>query len=803
MLATLPHDIRHAVRGLRRQPGFTLIALLTLALGIGANTAVFSVLYGVLLRPLPYPESGQLVTLTEPGTDGPTTLAVSAPELALVQQYAAGFQAITATTPVGFNINSGSATVRASGLRVTHDYFRVLGIQPSLGRGFLPEEDVDGGPNAVVLSHGFWQRQLAGRPEIVGQSVVIDGAPYAVIGVMPAGFQSLPAVDAWSTMGQVRRTIGSGQNLQIIGRLTDGVSLTDAAARQGPMLAALSDQVKRFQDGRPGPSLAPYQRMVVEDLSTPLQLVGGAIALVLLIACANVASLILGRGAVRGRELAVRTALGASRSHLVRLLLVESLTLALAGGALGLLCSVWGLQALRAVLPADLPRADSIQLDGWALLFTFGISLVTGVLVGLVPAWQLSRTALHDAIKQGAGRVTARDSRWRSALVAGEIALALMLLTGAGLLIQTFSRLIRTDPGFDPQGVVSTEIWLTGTRYQTADAIANFYADLEGRLRALPGVTGAAVVEAGQPLERGGNMPMRRAGTDEIASVGYRTLTPTYPEVLGVPLREGRLLAENDREGGEPVVLVNEAFAHRFFADGGALGQQVTVGGDGAPARRIVGVIGNLKSFVGFPAEPTVFFPSRQTPARLTMIFSGWFPIHVVVRTTGDPDALRDAIVRAIQQADPAVPVGRVRLLTEVLRESLALQQFVMLLLGIFATLAAVLAAVGIYGVISYLVVQRTQEMGVRMALGARPRDVFGLVIGRGLRLTVAGVVLGLLGSLALTRVLQSQLYQVKPNDPATLVAVTLLFGGVALLACWIPARRATRVDPLVAMRSE
>lgn len=803
-MQTFYQDLRHALRSLRRQPAFTLIALLTLALGIGANTAVFSVMYDVLLRPLPYPASEQLVTLAEPNGEEQAMTAVSWPELITVKEQLKGMRGITATTDVGFNINSGTSTVRAAGLRVTHDYFKVLGIEPVLGRGFLPEEDVDGGPNVVVLSHGFWQRQLAGRPEIVGQPVIIDGTPYTVVGVMPAGFQSLPAVDAWSTMGQVGRTIGSGQNLNVIARLADGVALQQAQAGMVGLVPALAVASRRYRENAQIQlNLVSYQRMVVQDVTTPLRVVAGAIALVLLIACANVASLILGRGAARARELAVRTALGASRGGLIRLLLTESLLLSLVGGAIGLLISVWGLQGLQAVLPPDLPRASAIALDRWALVFTFGVSLVTGVLVGLVPAWQLTRSELHSSIKQGSGRATAPASRWRNALVVGEIAIALMLLSGAGLLIQTFANLMSTDSGFEPKGVVSAEIWLTGTQYQSTEAIGNLYQELTRRLSALPGVQGAAVVEAGQPLERGGNMPTRLDGSDQARSAGYRTITPNYLSLLGVPLREGRQFDANDRADGERVVLVNEAFAKQYLSERSPIDRIVSIGGSGAVPRRVVGVVGDLRSFVGFPAEPTVFLPSGQTPVGFTTIFSAWFPIHVVVRTSGDPASTRDAIVRTIQETDPAIPIGRVRLMTEVLSQSLALQQFVMLLLGIFATLAATLAAIGIYGVISYLVVQRTQELGVRMALGARPVDVLRMVLGRGMRLTGIGVIAGLIGALALTRLIRSQLYGVSATDPPTLAGVALLFSAVALLACWIPARRATRVDPMVAMRSE
>lgn len=804
MFSRLVQDLRHAVRSLRRQPGFTMVALLTLALGIGANTAVFSVMYGVLLRPLPLPDAGALVSFTEPSSDGVVEASVNWPEYQVVEQYVSPSMNLAAETSVGFNVSNGEATVRASGLRVTHSYFDVLGVHPAIGRTFTAEEDVQGGPNTVVLSHGFWQRQFAADPGVVGRSILIDGAPFVVIGVMPASYQPVYDTEAWSTMGQVSRTTGSGQNLSLIGRLKAGVPFAAAEERIPMLQRGLADQFGRFQPGRNVIGIASYRAMTVQDVTTPLRVITGAIALVLLIACANVASLVLSRGAARNRELAVRTALGASRGALVRLLMIESVALAFAGGALGFLVSMWGLQGLHALLPPNMPQTGGIHLDWVALLFTLGLSLVTGVLVGLMPAWQLTRSALHNSIRQGSSRITAPANKLRNSLVVGEIAVAMVLLVGAGLLIQAFTKLVKTDPGFDPRGVVSAEIWLTGTRYTTTESVGNFYRELTARIKTIPGVTGAAVVEAGQPLRRGGNMPFDMEGVQDRNAVGYRTVTPDYLPMLGVPIRQGRMFEEADNATSELVVLVNESFVKRYSSDREPIGRMLKLGGSSeAPLRRIVGVVGDLRSFVGLPAEPTVFYASAQTSIGLTTMFSSWFPIHVMVRTTGSTEAASDAILKAIQAVDPMVPVGQVRPMSEVLSQSLAMQQFVMRLLGLFAVLAGVLATIGIYGVISYLVVQRTQELGVRMALGARPGDVLAMVLGKGMRLTLLGVVVGLAGALAFTRVLRSQLYGVNATDPVTLLGVSLLFASIALLACWIPARRATRVDPMIAMRSE
>ena len=795
-------DLRYAVRMLAKSPGFTTAVVLTLALGIGANTAIFSLIYSILLKPLPYPESHRLVGLSETYQGNRGELDVTYSEFRYLQDNSDVFEALAVSTGVGFSIYSGDVAERVDGQRVSREYFATLGTQPVLGREFLAEEDQEGGASVVILSHGYWMRRFGGDARVVGRAIALDGRPTTIIGVMPASFRSLSPVDVWSTMGQVARSIGGGENLHLVGRLKSGVSFEHAQARMQPVLAAFRQEFKPRLSPEAGEELFPLRRLVVGSIETPVRLLFGAIALVLLIACANVANLVLGRTTTRGRELAVRAAIGATRGRLVRQMLTESVLLALAGGLVGLILAAWGLDALVSLMPANLTPPTEIRLDRWALLFTGVASLLVGVVFGLAPAWHAAMADLHTGLKDTAGRATSsgRTGRLRNALVVGEIALSLVLLVGAGLLLRTVANLVRTDPGFDRRRVIAVELWLTGTRYDSTNAIAAFYDRLEERVRALPGVRSAAVIEAGIPLVLGGNMGVMVGGRGLGATINYRTVTPGYFQTMGIPLKRGRAFAAGDVQTAEPVAIVSESFARRFL-DGDGLDRTLALGG--RVERRVVGVVGDTKQFIGVPATPTVFISSAQTPAGLTRLFSSWFPIHLVVRTEGDPAVLKSRVASTIRATDPQVPLGRMRTMDEVLDGSVEFQRFLMLLLAAFAGLAVTLAAVGTYGVMSYLVAQSTREIGVRIALGALPRQVLGVVIGRGMLLAGIGVAAGLAGALALTRMLAQLLYGVKPTDALTLAGVSVLLLLVALGACVVPALRATRVDPVVALRNE
>ncbi len=802
---TLLADLRYALRTLAKSPGFTAVAVLTLALGIGPNTAIFSLVYGVLLKPLPYHESDRLVGLAEIYQGNRSELAVTYSEFRYLEDHSPVFERLAVSASVGFSVFTGDIAERVNGLRVSKDFFATLGVRPALGRDFLAEEDQLGGPSVAILSHGYWMRRFGGDTGVVGRAIALDGRPTTIVGVMPASFRWLSPVDVWSTMAQVAHSsIGDGENLHFVGRLKPGLSFDQAQARMQTVFAGFRQEFKTRLPLGVGEQLFPLRQVVVGAIETPVHALFGAIALVLLIACANLANLLLGRAAARGRELAVRLAIGAGRARLVRQILTESVLLALAGGALGLILADWGLRALLPLMPENLALPAEIHLDRWALLFTGVTSLCVGVVLGLLPAWQATTADPHVGLKEGTGRATtgAGTGRLRGALVVSESALSLVLLVGAGLLFRTVANLMRTDAGFDPRRVVAAEIWLTGSRYDSTLSIAVFYDRLRERLEASPGVRSAAVIEAGIPLVRGGNLAVAVDGEYPHATINYRTVTPLYFETMAIPVRRGRDFTAGDVQTAEPVAIVSESFAERFLG-GDGLGRMVTVGGRSSAPRRVVAVVGDTKQFIGAPATPTVYVPSAQTPAAFTRIFNSWFPIHVLVRTDGDPGLLKQFLARTIRATDARVPLGRVRTMEEILSASLAFQRFLMLQLVVFAALAVALAAVGIYGVMSYLVTQSTREIGIRIALGALPRHVLGVVIGRGMLFAGLGAIVGLAGALALTRLLASQLYGVQPTDALTLAAVTALLLVVALAACVVPALRATRVDPVVALRYE
>jgi len=797
------HDLRYALRTLAKSPGFTAVAVLTLALGIGPNTAIFSLVYGVLLKPLPYPESDRLVGLAETYQGNRSELDVTYDEFRFLEDHNPVFQRLAVSTEVGFSVFTGDIAERVNGLRASKDFFATLGVRPALGRDLLAEEDQMGGPSVALLSHGYWMRRFGGDPGVVGRAIALDGRPTAIVGVMPASFRWLSPVDLWSTMGQVARSIGGGENLHLVGRLKPGVSFEQAQARMQAVMAGFRQEFKPRLPPDVGEELFPLRQLVVGAVATPVRVLFGAIALVLLIACANLANLLLGRAAARGRELAVRLALGASGARLVRQMLTESVLLALAGGAVGLILADGALRALLSLRPDNLTPPTEIHLDHWALLFTGVTSLCVGIVFGLVPAWQATTADPQVGLKESTGRATTGTGtgRLRGALVVSESALSLVLLVGAGLLLRTVANLTRTDAGFDPRRVVAAEIWLTGSRYDSTLTIAAFYDRLRERLEASPGVRSAAVIEAGIPLVRGGNLAVAVDGKYP-GPTNYRTVTPRYFETMAIPVRRGRDFSAGDVQAAEPVAIVSASFAERYLG-GDGLGRMVTVGGRSAALRRVVGVVGDTKQFIGAPVTPTAYVPTAQTPAGFTRIFNSWFPIHVVVRTAGDPAVLKQLLARAIRATDARVPLGRVRTMEEILSASLAFHRFLMLLLVAFAALAVALAAVGIYGVMSYLVTQSTREIGVRIALGAQPRQVLCVVIRHGMLLAGLGAIVGVAGSLALTRLLGSQLYGVKPTDALTLAGVTTLLLLVALAACFIPAHRASRVDPMVALRYE
>ncbi len=808
-MSALIQDLKYGLRMLAKSPGFTSIAVLTLALGIGMNTAMFSVIYGVLLRPLPYPQPSRIVEIARTYRGKLESYAgMSARGFDFWKAHDEPFQYLAASTGMAFNLTGPDEPERIDGLRVSADYFNVLGVQPFLGRGFSSAEDQLGGANVAVLSYGLWQSHFGGDRHALGRSVLLDGVPYTIIGVMPKGFESIPPVALWTTIGQVRKTMGGGWNYDVIARLRPGLTPRNADAYLAPLsrffFAEVAPDMKQSRVNSLRFVATPYRFMITNDIRTPLLVLFGAVGFLLLIACVNVANLLLSRTTTRNREMALRTALGAGRGRIFRQLLTESVLLSTFGAALGLVVAVWGLDSLLALAPNVLPRAQHVALNGWALFFTAGSAILAGLLVGLAPGIAASHANLNESLKEGArgAGLSVRHRRLSAGMVCAEVALSLILLIGCGLLVRTFANLLAVNPGFDPRHMLALQISTKGSQYSSMPALAAYYRELTARIEAIPGVQSAAVVAAGSPLERGGNdnPGVFVHGELQHPSVDYREITPGYFRTLGVPIVRGRPFTEADSSGAAKVVIVNAEFARQHFRNQNPVGQHLI---SGKGQMEIVGVAGDVRSSLNAPAPPTYFVPMAQASFAVDQLFQSWFPTSILVRTSVDPLSLGREVVNAVRAANPNIPIGRVQSMEETLALSLATERFSMTLMSVFAGLALLLAAVGLYGVISYSVARRTHEIGIRMALGAQRADVLRLIVKQGLQLTLIGVGIGIAAGLGLTRFLSSLLYGVKPSDPITFIAVPSILAGVALAACYIPARRATKVDPMTALRYE
>jgi putative ABC transport system permease protein len=810
-MMTLWQDLRYGLRVLAKSPSFTIVAILTLALGIGANTAIFTIVYGVLLRPLPFPEPDRIVQLEDSYKEQREEMDIDSRELTQLQTYKDAFENIAGYTSVGYNLAVGNAAEHLRGMPVDSSYFSVLGIRPALGRDFSPEDDAGDGQHVAIISYNLWARRFASDPALIGRNILLNGEPFMLIGVMPRDFASIAvatdlpnsgSADVWTPLALVAKTAGSGENIGVLARLRPDVTPAQLQAQMNIVTQDFRREFPNVVGKELNISFRPYLHMLGADVRPYLLLLLGSIGFVLLIACANVANLFLARGSLRGREIAVRIAMGASPGRLFQQLLTESMLVALAGGALGLLVAYLGLGSLVALAPVDLPRVSDIHLDGWVFAFTFFLSLMTGVLFGFAPALEASRTGINEALKEGAGRSSAAPgrARLRQLLVVGEFAISVILLAGAGLMIATFSKLIHTDPGFNPHQILSAQFWLIGSNYNSEAQIATFDRAIVQRLESIPGVESAAVIAAGLPLERGGNNGVRLSNSSDWHSVDYREITPGFFGAMGIPLRQGRTFSESDSETADKVVIVNQAFVRRHFPSSSPIGEHIFLG---KTSCEIVGVVGDVKSYLDQPVPPATFVPAAQASYGTSALFEGWFPRIILVRSNVDPLGLSRSVRDAIAAVDPTVPTGSIRSMEQVLSHSLALRSFMMFLLGLFAALALVLASVGIYGVISFAVSQRTREIGVRMALGAHPGDVLRLILGEGLKLVLAGVVLGIIAALAMTRLLSTLIYGVSASDPLIFLSVVTLLVAVALAACYVPARRAMRVDPNVALRYE
>jgi predicted permease len=798
-------DLRFGLRVLRKAPGFTTVAVLTLALGIGATTAIFTVVNAVLLRPLPYPEPDRIVSIALLYKGQLGTTEFSAKQFEFWKAHSDLFQHLAATVNVGFNLGGVSTPERIKALRVSADYFQVFGVHPALGREFLPEEDRIGGPDVAILSHDLWVRDFGASPEVIGRKVTLDGAPFTVVGVTPSGFGAMSPVDLWTTIGQVASSMGSGGNYEVIARLKPTFSRGQAASYMATLAKPYLKEFAPEYLGELGNfrfAAFPYNYMLTSDVREPLAVLFGAVGLVLLIACVNVANIQMARASARTREVAVRAALGAARSRILRQLLTENLLLGLLGASGGLFLAYLGLSTFLPLVPADLPHAQSISLDTRAVAFTALVAILAGILFGIVPSFQTSRVNLDESLKESGARGISSRHRAGSALVAMEVGLSLVLLVGSGLLIKTFTNLLRTSPGFDPRDVLSVPIWTTGTRYKSAKEFARFYNTGISRVNSIPGVESSGVVAGGLPLEHGGNSSVRVLGQkdSEGFQAEYREISPEYFRTLKIPLLQGRFFTEADSQTTHRVAIINETFAREHFPARRPVGASLSIG----DARsEIVAVVGDVKTKMNEPALATFFVPLAQVPLSTHRFWEAWFPTYLLVRTAQNPLSLSRAVEDALRASDPNLAIGQVRSMEKVLSLSIAFQRFLMTLMAIFAGLALALACIGLFGVISYSVSRRTHELGIRMTLGATRRDILVGVLRQGLEMTIIGTAMGQVGAVGLSRLLRSVLFGVTPNDPRTLIGVSVILISVSVLASYFPARRATRVDPMVALRYE
>jgi putative ABC transport system permease protein len=803
-------DLRYGARNLARTPGFTAVAVLTLALGIGATTAIFSVVNAVLLRPLPYPDADRVVMVwMDNRRMGMNEDIHSWPNYADYRDQNRVLSGLAGYTPAGYNVTGGCLEGECEPQRVgaaaaTANLFTVLGVGPRLGRAFTTAEETEGQDAVVVISHGLWTRQFGADPKMVGRTVRLNGRERTVIGVMPRGFAFPTAeTDLWVPLVIDADTRQSRNSffLYTVGRLRPGVTLARAQAEMSAIAKRLETEYPSLRDL--GANLVALPEQIIgKTLRTALWIMLGAVAAVLLIGCANVANLLLSRAAVREREVGVRLALGASRGRLVRQLLTESVLLAVVGGALGVGLAWAGLRVLVGLAPADVPRMDEVRIDALVLAVTTAVALGTGIVFGLVPALQASRPNLAEALRDGRGGTAGRRGhRLRRLLAAGQVALVVVLLTGAGLLIRSFIQLQQVHLGFRPDHLLTMQLSLPYAKYQEPQQRITFYETLMERVRTLPGVEGAGAIGdiflSKTPNSTNFTIEGRTPSPDQQnTEVPLDGVTPDYFRVMGIPLKSGRTFTAQDGADAPPVVIVNENMAKRFWPGEDAVGKRFKYGdGSQAPWMTIVGVVGDMRR-TGYDApvryETFLPYPQRAT-TRMT----------VVVRTRGAPLAAAPAVRAAVRGIDADLPLYEIKSMDELLSAMIAQRRFSMALLGTFAALALLLGVVGVYGVTSYLVAQRTREVGLRLALGAQPRALVGMVVRQGMGVALAGIVVGLAGALALTRLMAGLLYEVSPRDLGTLLGVTAVLALATLLANYVPARRAARVDPLVALRDE
>lgn len=816
-MESLWNDLCYSIRTLFKNSGFTAVAILSLAIGIGANSALFSVANALLLRPLAYQDADRLVILwnRSPGLNVEQDWFSPGQYLDIKAENQV-FEQVAVTIGVSFNLTTEDRAEHIDGARVSSSFFPLLGARAILGRVLLPEEDEPGKPQTVVLSYQFWQRRFGGDRDVIGKTLILNGNNFEIVGVMSADFslnkEVMPAVNGIEQadlllplpMAETARTNRGNEDFNIFARLKPDVTIAQAQAEMDVLASQMKQQYPEAYppDGGLTISIVPLLEQVVGDIRFALYVLLGAVGFVLLIACANVANLLLARASARQREMAIRAAVGASRFRIIRQLLTESALLALMGGFVGLAIALIAVRVLRAIGPENIPRLDEVGIDSRVMAFTFFISLVTGIVFGLVPAIRASRVDLNESLKEGGRSLGGGRSqhRIRKLLVVAEVALSLVLLIGAGLLIRSYQRIANAHPGFDARNVHSLRLSLPASRYPKQESIISFHQRANEKIKSLPGVESVAITYslpmssvafAWEPITIEGYVP--KNAQDFIIS-NTRIVSPDYFSVMRIPLIAGRYFNEHDRRGEPEAVIVDEAMAERFWPNENAVSKRLRRGTTG-DWRTVVGVISDAKEYSAEKEPPiAVYYPFEQSVAR---------NMYMVVRATSDPAPMTTAITDEIQGIDPELAVFDVSTMEQRLYDSFARRRFALMLLGVFAAFALILAATGIYGVMTYWVNQRTHEIGIRMALGAERRNVLQLVIRQASIMVSIGIALGLAGAFALTRVLSSLLFGISATDRITFVALSLVLGGTALLASYIPARRAAKVDPIVALRCE
>jgi predicted permease len=813
-METLLHDLRFGFRMLRKAPGFTMVAVVVLALGIGANTAIFSVVNAILLRPLPFQDPERLVQVWHvpppKSFPGMTRFAVSPANYLDWERQNRVFENTAIYGYRTYSMTGSGEPESVSAIGVSPDFFRVLRIQPSLGRVFLPEENQNGRGRVAVLSEAFWQTHFASDPNIVGRTISLDSLSYTVVGVIPSKSIFPTSSDPkaqpqlWTPLAwtDAERAIRGNHNYQVTARLKPGADVKQSQAEMNTISARLEQEYPGDDKGW-GAMVVPLRDQLVGDVRPALMVLLGAVGFVLLIACANVANLVLVKTLARQKEIAIRTALGASSARVARQILSETLLLALTGGALGLACAHFGVKLIVAFLAQSLPRTTDITVDGWVLAFTLAVSVLTGVVAGLLPAVRASKTNLNDSLKQGLGRTDADSggNRTRSVLVISEVALSLVLLIGAGLMIRTLSRLRNVDPGLDPHNVLTVLFALSSTKYDKPVQQIAFYEQLLQRVRSLPGVASAGAIDS-LPLGNGGStQPIAVDGHPALAmseqpEVAVRVVEPGFFETMRIPLLQGRALSVADTADRPSMIVISQSMAKRFWPGENPIGKRLTMSFSPEKSREVVGVVGDVKGDGLDALDPvaTLYAPLPQGPTPY---------MSLVVRTSSPPSTLVSAVSGAVHEVDRQQPALDVITMDEIVANSLSHQRFNMLLLSAFSGLALLLAAIGIYSVLAYSVRRRMREIGVRMALGAQRGDILRMILGQGTRLALIGAGIGIAAAFGLTRLMSNQLFGVTATDPVTFLSVAALIVLVALAACYIPARRATKVDPMIALRYE